>query len=221
MSGNFLKDMLLIEAPAIIRYYDEIRVIAGYFVPPLFLVAVVLEFLSEFDFVKVLRKLLIVVLFINFFHEIHTYGSDLALKVAGDTLERVNPDNIFLREWYMPKNNTHSQAGGSWGWLKEFVVPNLNDMIATALYVMAQIFLWLLKLIYSAVYHFSYVFSGVTALLYFLGWTSDALKGNVQASIWCMVYPFVVVAILALVGTSMTASAMKGQFVGSEMDQLI
>lgn len=101
------------------------------------------------------------------------------------------------------------------------VVPNLNDILATAFFLLAKVFIWLLKLIYSTVYHLTYVFSGITAVLYFLGWTKDALKGTVQASLWCMVMPFVIVAILALVGNSIDDSALGSDLIISKIDTII
>lgn len=219
MKENFLEEMLLIEAPSVFRLYEHLNEIAGYFIAPLFLIAVILEFFSDMKFKEVLKKLLFVVLFMNFFYGVHTKGAELSLNVASETLNRVNPDNLFLSRWTEPRVRTQSDE--SWGWFKAFAVPNLNDLVGTTLFVVSQVFLWLLKLIYSTVFHLTYVFSGITAILYFLGWTSDALKGTVQASIWCMVFPFVVVAILALVGGAVSEDAMSGELIAGDIDQLI
>lgn len=219
MREDFLAELLLIEAPAVFRLYEQLNDIATYFVPPLFMLAILIEFFTDMDFFTILKKLLFVVLFINFFYHIHTLGADLSLRVAGQTLEQVSPNNLFLRSWYEPR--VHTNTDESWGWFRSFAVPNLNDLIGTTLYVVSQIFLWLLKLIYSTVYHLTYVFSGITAILFFLGWTKDALKGTVQASIWCMVFPFVVIAILALVGSSISDDAMRGELVAGDINQLI
>ncbi|HAZ13170.1 MAG TPA: hypothetical protein DCY86_10315, partial [Bdellovibrionales bacterium] len=108
-----------------------------------------------------------------------------------------------------------------WNFIQSFAIPNLNDLIATIFFVFSKAFIWLLKLIYSSVYHLTYVFSGITAILYFLGWTKDSLKGTVQASLWCMAMPFVIVAILALVGNSIDESAISGEFVLAKMDTII
>ena len=65
------------------------------------------------------------------------------------------------------------------------------------------------------------MFFRITAILYFLWWTKDSLKGTVQASLWCMAMPFVIVAILALVGNSIDESAISGEFVLAKMDTII
>ncbi len=93
--------------------------------------------------------------------------------------------------------------------------------MATAFFVISKIFIWILKLIYSTVYHLTYIFAPITALLYFFGWTNNSLKGSVQASIWCMLMPFVVVAILILVGNSMDQSAKDGELVIAHIDTIV
>jgi hypothetical protein len=219
MSENLMSELLLLKAPSVFGLYEQINEIALTFVAPLFLVAILIEFCTKLEFFSVLKKLLFITLFIHFFYGIHTQGANLSLKLAGETLEKVSPNNLFLRKWYTPKVTTTEKS--SWSWFKKFAVPNLNDLIGTALYVISQIFLWLLKLIYSTVYHLVYVFSGITATLYFLGWTQDALKGSFQASVWCMILPFVVVSILALVGGSISQDAFSGELIAGDIDQLI
>ena len=74
----------------------------------------------------------------------------------------------------------HTTEKRDWNFIQSFAIPNLNDLIATIFSSFSKAFIWLLKLIYSSVYHLTYVFSGITAILYFLGWTKDSLKGTVQ-----------------------------------------
>jgi len=219
MNEAFLQELLLIEAPAVKQLYTKLNEIAQYFVPPMFIVGIVLEFFTEMKFLDVLKKLLLVIVFMNFFYSFHTYSSRASLKASTQILHEVSPNNLFVRQWIGPKVETQEKS--TWGWIKSIVVPNLNDLVGTTLYVMCQVFLWLLKLIYSTVFHLTYVFSGLTAILFFMGWTKDALKGTVQASIWCIVFPLVVVAILALVGGSISQDAQNGHFVAGDIDQLI
>ena len=165
------------------------------------------------------KKLIIVVVFMAGFYQFHTLAVGTALETASLTLQKVSPRNLFVKKWYEPKVRTAENK--SWNFLDRFAVPNLNDLLASGLFVISKAFIWLLKLIYSTVYHLTYVFSGITAVLYFLGWTQDALKGTVQASIWCMILPFVVVAVLSLVGNSFTEGAEHGALAVSSIDNLI
>ena len=219
MNTNILKEMLLIEDPSVFKLYNEMKNLAGYFVAPLFTIALILEYFGDMNFGMVVKKLVVIAVFMGAFYQFHTTAVDLSLESASYTLKKVSPRNLFVKKWFEIKVRTKQDKG--WSFLEKFAVPNLNDLLATAFFLLAKVFIWLLKLIYSTVYHLTYVFSGITAILYFLGWTKDALKGTIQASLWCMLLPFVIVAILSFVGNSFDHSAIRGEFVGSQMDTII
>jgi hypothetical protein len=217
--NNILQDMLLIQEPSVFNLYRELKNIAGYFIAPVFTIALIFEFFGEMNFGEVIKKLLLITVFIGAFYQFHSKAVEISLESASYTLRKVSPRNLFVKKWYYPKVKTQEKM--SWNKLQNIVIPNLNDLLATGFFLLAKIFLWLLKLIYSSVYHFTYVFSGVTAILYFLGWTKDALKGTVQASLWCMIMPFVIVAILSLVGNSIDETAMSGELLAAKVDTII
>lgn len=219
MRSDLLKNMLLIEEPSALKLYHEMMSIAGYFVAPVFLIALVLEFFGEMNFGDVIKKLMIVTLFMTFFYQFHTQAVGIALESASETLQKVSPRNIFIKKWHEVKLRTRDKK--EWSLLEKFAIPNVNDLVATAFFMLAKVFVWLLKLIYSTVYHFTYIFSGITAVLYFLGWTKDALKGTVQGSLWCMLLPFIVIAILALIGNSFEEAAAGGELVVAKIDTLV
>lgn len=216
---NILREMLLIDDPSIFRLYQELIKITNYFIAPVFTISLILEFFGEMNFASSVKKLFLVVIFMGAFYNFHSSATAIALDSANKTLRRVSPTNLFIKKWTQSKIKTKKHKG--WNALKDILIPNLNDLIGTSFFVLAKIFIWLLKLIYSSVYHLTYVFAGFTALLYFLGWTKDALKGTVQASIWCMAMPFVIVAILALVGNSIEDSALNGDLVIAKIDTII
>ena len=216
---NVLQDMLLIEDPSVFRLYQELIKIANYFVAPVFTIALLFEYFGDMNFSAVVKKLFLVIVFMGAFYTFHTEGTKVALDSANQTLRRVSPTNLFVKRWTQAKVKTKKKKG--WDSLKSILIPNLNDLIGTAFFLLAKLFIWLLKLIYSSVYHLTYIFAGVTAILYFLGWTKDALKGTVQASLWCMVMPFVIVAILSLVGNSIEATALNGDLVIAKIDTII
>lgn len=211
--------MLLIEEPSVFILYKEMTDIATLLIGPLFLVGLILEYFSNYEFIEVVKKLFLITLFIGSFYHIHTKAVELSLTSASETLQRVSPDNIFQRRW--TESRTSTKTDSSWGWARSFFVPNVNELIGTTLFVISQILLWVLKLIYSTVYHLTYVFSGITAVLLFMGWTRDALKGTIQASIWCILQPYVVVALLALVGNSINANTDSGGLAVTSLDSLI
>ena len=219
MKADLIKGMLLIEEPSIYRLYEEMMQIANYFVAPVFMIALLIEYFGDYNFAGVVKKLLIITLFMSFFYQFHTHAVDVALESSSNLLQKVSPRNIFVKKWTEVKIKTKEKA--DWGLIEKFAIPNLNDIVATAFFLISKVFIWLLKLIYSTVYHFTYVFSGITAVLYFLGWTKDAIKGTVQGSLWCLLMPFVIVAILALVGNSFEDVASDGELVFSKIDTIV
>jgi hypothetical protein len=219
MRGNILEEMLLIQEPSVFKLYEEMMKISGYFIAPVFTIALLIEYFGEMDFGGVVKKLLLITIFMGSFYQFHTKAVDLSLKTASYTLNKVSPRNLFVKKWFHVKVRTKEQK--QWSFLESFAIPNLNDLVATAFFLLAKVFIWLLKLIYSSVYHLTYVFSGLTAILFFLGWTKDAIKGTFQASLWCMFLPFVIVAILSLVGNSIEEIAIAGGLVVAKIDTII
>ena len=217
--NNILKEMLLIEEASVFKLYQEMMNISSYFIAPVFTIALILEYFGELNFGAVVKKLLLVTVFMSAFYQIHTEGVKVSLDTASYTLKKVSPRNLFVKKWYEPKVKTKEKK--EWSFIESIAVPNLNDLLATAFFLLSKIFIWLLKLIYSSVYHLTYVFSGVTSVLYFLGWTKDSLKGTVQASLWCFVMPFVIVAILALVGNSIEEKVLSGEILFAKIDTII
>lgn len=220
MNTAILSQLLLLENPSIIKLYAEIMNIANYFVLPCFTIALIFEYFSDNNFGEVVKKLLLIVMFMTFFYQFHTQGSKIALKASSELLHKVSPSNLFIKNLSDIKIKTKEKTN-SLNLIDKFIVPNLNDLVATLFYVLGKVFLWLLKLIYSTVYHLTYVFSGVSAILYFFNWTKGSLKGSMQASLWCMLLPFVVVSILCLVGNSFQDRASDGEFLVSSIDSIV
>ena len=219
MKTNILQDLLLINDSSVFKLYGEMNTIAGYFFLPCFMIAIGLEYFGQMDFGGVVKRLLIGLLTISIFYKIHTEAVDISLNQASIVLKKVSPKNLFVRKWTEAKLTTKNE--NSSGWIQKIAIPNLNDLLATFFFLMAKIFIWLLKLIFSTVYHLTYIFSGISGLLYLFGWTKNALKGSVQASLWCMLMPFVIVAILALVGNSFETKAENGELIIAQMDNII
>lgn len=205
---NLVQEMLLINDPSIVRLYEELTSICAIFIPSMFVLAILIEFFGEMRFGEVIKRLVIITLFLGSFYSLHTKAVELSMDVAYKTLKKVSPNNIFIKKWYEVKVETNTKE--DWGWIKKFAVPNLNDLVATTLFVTCKVCIWLLQLIYSTVYHFTYVFAGFTAVLYFFKWTDKGLVGTVQSSLWCIVMPFVLVAVLAMVGNTLKSMAKDG-----------
>lgn len=214
-----IKEMLLIEEPTIQILKDEIMKFSHWFVLPSFVIALCLEYFSDLKFGEVIKKLVLVLAFMSVFYSIHSEGVNLSFKASEEILRKVSPRNIFLRSWAEVKVKTKEDA--SWNWLQKFSIPNINDLVGTALFILSKVFIWILKLIYSTVYHLTYVFAPITAILYFFPITRGSIAGTIQSSLWCMLMPIVLVSILAIVGNSIQVPAKDGALAIISIDHII
>jgi hypothetical protein len=217
--STFLESMLLIKQDSTFKLYQELKEVSYLFVGPLFVIALIFEFLGDCDFLKVIKKLAIILLVLTSFYEFHSEAVALSFEVANKTFKKVSPKNIFTKKWYVPKLETKKAT--NWNYIKSIAIPNLNDLVATSFYVLSQIFMWLLKLIYSSVYHLTYIFASFSALLYFFSYSDKSLMGTIQSSLWCIVFPFVLIALLSLVGTTMEAKALKSELIASDIETIM
>lgn len=216
---GLLKEMLLIEEPSVITLAKEISIRAGYFVLPCFLIALGLEYMGKFEFLEVGKKLIVVMVILATFSTLHHKAIEISLSSAEELLKTVSPRNLFLRKWTESKLKTTVKANS--GWFERIAIPNLNDLLATGFFLMAKFFIWFLKLIYSTVYHMTYIFAPISALLYFFDITKQSLASLIQGTLWCMLFPFVLVCILAIVGNSLAAGALRGEFSVTSVDSII
>ncbi len=218
-STNPISEMLLIGEPSILNFYNEILRLGRAYLPAAFLLATVIEYFSEWDFPMVIKKLVIIAIFMSFFQSFHEVAVKTSFDAAYATLKKVDPRNPFVRRWY--DTSLHTKDNKSWNVIEKFVIPNLNDLLGTAFYLLARVAVWILKLIYSTVYHLTYVFAPITALLYFFSWTNKGLIGTVQSLLWCVLMPFVVVAIFAMVGGALDDRAMNGEAITGDIETII
>ena len=214
-----IKEMLLIDEPTVLILKDELLKVSGWFVLPVFLLALCLEYFGELKFYEVVKKLILVIVFMGAFYNVHKEGVDLSFKASEEILKKVSPRNIFLRKWTEVKVKTKESSTS--GWIDKFAIPNINDFIGTAFFLLSKVFIWILKLIYSTVYHLTYIFAPLTAVLYFFPVTKGSISGTIQSSLWCMVMPIVLVSILAIVGNSIQVPANEGNLSIISIDQII
>ncbi len=214
-----IKEMLLIEEPTVNILKDELLNVSRWFLIPSFGFALVLEYFGELQFFEVIKKLILIMVFMGAFFTIHQTGVDLSFKASEEILRKVSPQNIFLKKWTEVKVRTKDD--GSWNFLQKFAIPNVNDLIGTSLFVLSKAFVWILKLIYSTVYHLTYIFAPISAILYFYPITRGSIAGTIQSSLWCMLMPIVLVSIFAIVGNSIQAPAQNGELSIISIDHII
>lgn len=214
-----IKDMLLIEEPTIKILKDELMTVSGWFILPSFVLALVLEYFGEFKFLEVGKKLILIMVFMGSFYTFHSEGVNLSFKTSEEILKKVSPRNIFLRNWTEVKVKTNEKT--NWSMLEKFAIPNVNDLLGTTFFILSKAFIWILKLIYSVVYHLTYVFAPFTAILYFFPITKSSIAGTIQSSLWCILMPIVLVSILAIVGNSIQAPAGNGELAIISIDHIL
>lgn len=214
-----IRDMLLIEEPTVKILKDELMTVTGWFILPSFVFALVMEYFGELKFLEVVKKLILILVFMGSFYSFHSVGVDLSFKASDEILKQVSPRNIFMRKWTETKVKTEEKS--NWSMLEKFAIPNINDLLGTALFLMSKVFIWILKLIYSTVYHLTYVFAPLTAVLYFFPITRSSIAGTIQSSLWCMFMPIVLVSILAIVGNSIQVPAGNGEVSIVSIDHIL
>lgn len=214
-----IKEMLLIEEPTIQILKDEMMTISYWFVLPSFVIALCLEYFGDLKFGDVIKKLILILAFMSVFYSLHSQGVDLSFKASEEILKKVSPRNIFLKSWTETKVRTNEDA--SWNFIQKFSIPNINDLLGTSLFVLSKAFIWILKLIYSTVYHLTYVFAPLTAILYFFPITRSSIAGTIQSSLWCIFMPIVLVSILAIVGNSIQSPAKEGTLAILSIDHIV
>jgi hypothetical protein len=219
MNTGIIKSMLLLDEPNISGLRIGIENTAKGFLFVAFVGALTWEFLTDMKFMGVVKDLVLALVFMGCFYQFHTTAVDLSLTASEALLREVSPRNIFLRKWNEVKVRTTTSTEGSF--IDRVAIPNLNDLLGTALFLLSKVCILILKLIYTTVYYFTFIFAPITAVLSFIPTSKSSMTGTITSSLWCILLPFVLVVFLALVGNSVQMPAENGQLAVSSMDQLI
>lgn len=223
MNTGVIRSMLLLDEPNITGLRQGIESYSKVFLSVVFIGALTWQFLTDMKFFEVVKNLVLALIFMGCFYEFHTKAVDLSFKASEELLREVSPKNIFLRKWTEVKVKTSDNVNDSskFSFIEKFVVPNLNDLLGTALFLLSKVCILVLKLIYTTVYYFTFIFAPITAVLSFLPVSKHSMAGTITSSLWCILLPFVLVVFLALVGNAVQMPADNGQLAVSSMDQLI
>lgn len=219
MNTGVIRSMLLLDEPNISGLRLGIESYSKVFLSVVFVGAISWEFLTGMKFLEVVKNLVLTLVFMGCFYGFHTKAVDLSFKASEELLREVSPRNIFLKKWNEVKVKPTEKSKGNF--IDKMVIPNLNDLLGTALFLMSKVCILILKLIYTTVYYFTFIFAPITAVLSFLPVSKHSMAGTITSSLWCILLPFVLVVFLALVGNSVQMPAENGQLAVSSMDQLI
>lgn len=219
MNTGVIRSMLLLDEPNITALRIGIENSSKIFLSVAFISAITWEFLTGMKFLEVVKNLVLALVFMGCFYGFHTKAVDLSFKASEELLREVSPRNIFLKKWNEVKVKPTENAKGNF--IDKLVVPNLNDLLGTALFLMSKVCILILKLIYTTVYYFTFIFAPVTAVISLIPSSKNSMAGTITSSLWCILLPFVLVVFLALVGNSVQMPAENGQLAATSMDQLI
>lgn len=199
MSTPFLKELLLITNPNVISLASYLNKTALLFILPCFYIAIICEYLTNWDFKSVIKRSFIAFLAIKLLTPLHISFVNEALVTSSELVKRYSPQNKFLTAY----NTTRmDKKAGVWKKLSSIVEMIVTDPIVLIIFLLSYISFFLLTQLYSLVYHLEIVLIGLCALLSIFPITSRSLAGALKASLWCMLLPFVVAIVLCLIGDS-------------------
>lgn len=198
---NLLKNLLLVTNPRVMGLSEYLAQSALLFVLPAFYIGMIVEYFTNFDFKSVAKRSLVAFLAIKLFLPIYTGAVDVSLQASSRLLSKYSSQNKFLSAYQSAAVATNGKAG-VWERLKNIVSIIMNDPIVVFIFIMSYTAFFLLTQLYSLVYHLGIAFFGLCAVLSILPITQKSLTGAVYAGLWCVLMPFVVTIVLALIGDS-------------------
>lgn len=219
MNTGVMRSMLLLDVPNISTLRIGVESYSKVFLSVAFVSALGWELATEMKFMGVVKNLVLALVFMGFFYQFHTKAVEVSFKASEELLREVSPRNIFLKKWNEVKVKNLDNSSGSF--IDKIVVPNLNDLLGTALFLLSKVCILILKLIYTTVYYFTFIFAPVTAVLSFIPTSKGSMAGTITSSLWCILLPFVLAVFLALVGNTVQFPSENGQLAVSSMDHLI
>ena len=207
IGSSMLKDLLLITNPKVLGLSNYLNQSALLFLLPAFYIGMIVEYFTNFDFKSVAKRSVIAFLAIKLLVPIHVEAVDTSLKISSELLSRYSPQNKFLTAYQNAKGETvNTENGvvknGVWNKLSSIVKMVVDDPIVMIIFLLSYVAFFLLTQLYSLTYHLAIALFGLCAVLSILPITSKSLTGAMKTSLWCIIMPFVVAIVLALIGDS-------------------
>ncbi|MGZ3789734.1 MAG: hypothetical protein ACXVLQ_14490 [Bacteriovorax sp.] len=200
---SMLKDLLLITNPKVLGLSNYLNQSALLFLLPAFYIGMIVEYFTNFDFKGVAKRSVIAFFAIKLLVPIHVEAVDTSLQVSSELISRYSPQNKFLMAYQNAKGESESGTkSGVWNKLTSIVKMVVDDPIVIIIFLLSYLAFFLLTQLYSLTYHLAIAMFGLCAVLSILPITSKSLTGAVKTSLWCIIMPFVVAIVLALIGDS-------------------
>lgn len=198
---SLLKNLLLNVNPRVIGLSEYLNQVALLFIIPAFYMGMIAEYFTNFDFKSVAKRALIAFLAIKLLMPIHIQAVDASLNTSSALLSKYSSGNKFLTAYQSAHVATDSNKG-IWERLKSIVAIVTDDPLVVGIFLFSYAAFFLLTQLYGLIYHLTLAFIGFCAVLSILPITSRSLTGAIYSSLWCVLMPFVIMIVLALVGDS-------------------
>lgn len=195
----FLKELLLIQNSNVISLAEYLNRTSMLYVLPCFYMAMICEYLTNWDFKGVVKRSMIAVLAIKLLAPLHVSFVNESLAISSQLVKRYSPQNKFLTAYNSVKMD---KKVGVWHKLSNIVEMIVTDPIVLIIFLLSYIAFFLLTQLYSLVYHLGIVLIGICALLSIFPMTAKSLHGALKTSLWCVLMPFIVAIVLCLIGDS-------------------
>lgn len=203
IGSSMLKDLLLNTNPNVLGLSNYLNQSALLFLLPAFYIGMIVEYFTNFDFKNVAKRSVIAFLAIKLLVPIHIEAVDTSLKVSSELLGRYSPQNKFVIAYQNARGESIDGVKiGVWSRLTSIVKMVVDDPIVTIIFLSSYVAFFLLTQLYSLTYHLAIALFGLCAVLSILPITSKSLTGAMKTSLWCIIMPFVVAIVLALIGDS-------------------
>jgi hypothetical protein len=219
-----LTDLILFDSPKLVKMATELSHITWEIIPVIFLMAVIGKYFTDMDWKSLLKKLFISSLLLTFFTGFHKEAVFTSIKLAEDTILKRSKVSIDLFKLSKPekqkvqkiKKNIEKRDKNLYESIKSVpealfsygasLAEEITTGVGYVLPLLVDLFAWvaflLIKIVFSGVFHLTYVFTGLVALLYLFDFGDKALKGMLISSVWCMIFPFVLCASIFFLGST-------------------
>lgn len=242
-----LKSFLLISNQDAQAAFEAVKLEFEPLIGVMFLLGLIVTYCVEGNVFSPLKKLILAYVLLFSFPSIHKGGVDLSFDVADRILEQLGPGNKLLESVLDPQLvKTGLVAFQMTSGLKEKEVPegisglwehisrsieNTKNLGQKALglpfnfifLLLVKLFIAIsfiaLKIVYSFSYYATTALLIIPILLMFIPKFESSLFGAIKGSIFCMVFPVVLVLFLALTGTFLSNST-GDSLLGSSVEGL-
>ena len=210
MSENILKNLLFLPNPGIANLAIHFQGLGMKFLSVFFLLGIILEFFTSWDFKSVLARTFAAALIISVFPAFITRGVETSFIISNTLIKRFSPNNPLVNGFKnsyqtVKKLKDIKKAAASfklWKALGIFAKTITTDTLATIAWLFIFLCFLLLKQLYSITYNLLFVFVGLSALLSILNISKNSLRGSIITLFWLYLTPLVVAVLLIIMGQS-------------------